>query len=201
MHLIIISGPSGSGKTTLSEKLLKELHHGIILNTDNYYRTGIISKLLSKILTSYFDKKISFNCRKFKRDLMFILENGFINKTYEYDFKNKNIKIIQKKTDNIKFIIVEGIFGQEAFEFLSSKKCILIKLIETKSCCMERVIKRDIQERGKTKNLAKRDFIEAWKLFHINKKKNNSKKYLKTIVLKKKIDINFLIKKLTKLMN
>ena len=32
MQLIVISGPSGSGKTTLSERILKNLKNGIILN-------------------------------------------------------------------------------------------------------------------------------------------------------------------------
>ena len=61
MKLIIISGPSGSGKTTLSKKILKKFKNGIILNTDNYYKTGIISKIFSKIINCYFDRKISFN--------------------------------------------------------------------------------------------------------------------------------------------
>ena len=58
MLLIIISGPSGSGKTTLSKIILKKLKSGIILNTDNYYKTGIISQILSKTVVCYFDRKI-----------------------------------------------------------------------------------------------------------------------------------------------
>ena len=61
MKLIIVSGPSGSGKTRLSKIILKKLKHGIILNTDNYYKTGIISKVFSILVTNYFDRKISFN--------------------------------------------------------------------------------------------------------------------------------------------
>ena len=61
MKVIIISGPSGSGKTTLSKKILKKLKDGIILNTDDYYKTGIISQISSKIVPSYFDKVISLN--------------------------------------------------------------------------------------------------------------------------------------------
>ena len=45
MQLIVISGPSGSGKTTLSKRILKKIKNGIILNTDNYYRTGILSHI------------------------------------------------------------------------------------------------------------------------------------------------------------
>ena len=67
MKLIFISGPSGSGKTTLSNQILLKVKNGIILSTDNYYKTGIISKLLSKFVNCYFDKNISFNSRLFKR--------------------------------------------------------------------------------------------------------------------------------------
>ena len=69
MKIIIISGPSGSGKTTLSKIIIKKLKNAIILNTDNYYRTGIISRILSKIVTNYFDRKISFNLNLFQGHL------------------------------------------------------------------------------------------------------------------------------------
>ena len=54
MKLIFISGPSGSGKTTLSNQIIKKNKNGIVLSTDNYYKTGLISKLLSKFVKSYF---------------------------------------------------------------------------------------------------------------------------------------------------
>ena len=201
MQLIIISGPSGSGKTTLSEIIIKEIEDGIILNTDNYYRKGIINKILSKIVTSYFDRKISFNLKLFKKDIEFILKNGFSNLSYQYDFNNQSIKKILKKTSNIRFIIVEGIFGKEIFNFLSSKDFILIKLEVNKQCCMNRVIKRDVKERGKSKDLAERDFIKAWDLFNKNEKKNKSINYLKSFVLKDEINITFLLRKISKLLN
>ena len=130
MQLIIVSGPSGSGKTRLSKKILKKLKHGIILNTDNYYKTGIISQISSKIVNSYFDRKISFNYKLFKKDLEFILNNEFSNFYYKYNFKRKSIKKIYKKTENIKFVIIEGIFGKEIIQSLSMKECLLIKLKE-----------------------------------------------------------------------
>ena len=66
---------------------------------------------------------------------------------------------------------------------------------------MKRVIKRDFIERGKNKNLAKKDFLKAWELFYKNKKKNNSKNYLKKFIIKKKIDIDSLLVKITKILN
>ena len=201
MKLIIISGPSGSGKTTLSKIILKKFKYGIILNTDNYYKTGLISLLLSKILTCYFDRKISFNYKLFKKDLEFILKNGFSKFSYKYNFKTKSIKKENRNTTNIRLIIVEGIFGQEILKSFGSKNCILINLKTTKKSCMKRVIQRDIKERGKNKNLAKKDFINAWKLFYKNKKNNNSKKYLKKFTLRKKSEIKSLLEKITKILN
>ena len=199
MQVIIISGPSGSGKTTLSKIILKKIKDGIILNTDNYYRNGIISQILSKILTSYFDRKISFNFELFSRDLEFILKNGFSRFSYKYNFKNKSIKKIYKNVKNIRFIIIEGIFAQEIFKTLSKNNCILVKLKANKQTCLKRVVKRDFLERGKSKDLAQRDFLKAWELFSKNKKKYSSKYYLETIIFKKESDIEYLLKKLTNL--
>ena len=199
MHLIIISGPSGSGKTTLSEIILKNINDGLILSTDNYYRTGLVSKLLSKILTSYFDRKISINFALFKSDLEFILKNGYSNYSYKYNFKTKSIKKIYKNTKNIRYIIIEGIFGQEILKSFSKKNIILIKLKANKQTCMKRVVKRDFLERGKSKYLAKKNFIKGWELFYKNKK--NLRNHFKTILIKKKSDINPLLKKITNIVN
>ena len=61
MKIIFVSGPSGSGKTTLSNQIIVNNKNGIILSTDNYYKTGLISKILSKVVDGYFDKRLSFN--------------------------------------------------------------------------------------------------------------------------------------------
>ena len=66
---------------------------------------------------------------------------------------------------------------------------------------MNRVIKRDFLERGKSKDCAKKDFIKAWELFHKNKKKCNSRNYFNTIVIRKKSDIDLLLKKIINIMN
>ena len=201
MKLIYITGPSGSGKTTISKIILKRIKYGIILNTDNYYKTGIISKILSKILVSYFDRKISFNLKLFKKDIEFIIKNGFSDYYYKYNFKRKSIKKIYKKKKNIRFIIIEGIFGQEIFKAFSNKNCILIKLKINKQTCMNRVVQRDLIERGKSKYHAERDFIKAWELFAKNEKKYISNNYLKTYVIRSKSDLNLLIKKLSNIVN
>ena len=64
---------------------------------------------------------------------------------------------------------------------------------------MKRVIKRDFVERGKSKEVAKSDFIKAWTLFFKNKKKTHSRNYLKKIVVRNKRDINLLLKRISNL--
>lgn len=201
MQLIIISGPTGSGKTTLSKKILKTLKHGIILHTDNYYKTGILSRILSKIITCYFDKKISFNYKLFIRDLEFILKYRISNFSYKYNYKSKSITKIYKRTKNLRYVIVEGIFGQEISKSIIINNCILINLQTNKQTCMKRAIQRDLIERGKRKDIAKRDFIKAWQLFYKNTKKNNTFNYSKKIVIRKQSDINLLLKNIISIVN
>ena len=50
MKIIIITGPSGSGKTSLAKKLMAKLENCHVISTDDFYRTGKISNLLSKFL-------------------------------------------------------------------------------------------------------------------------------------------------------
>ena len=199
MLIIIISGPSGSGKTTFSKEILKKLKNGIILNTDNYYRTGIISRFLSIIITSYFDRNISFNFKLFREDLVNILKSGNSKYLYNYDFKCKSIKKIYKKTNNIKFVIIEGIFGREILNTLFREKCLLIILKTKKHTCMKRVIRRDFIERGKSKSRARYDFLKAWEIFHNKNKDRNTINYLKKIIIENKTDLKVLIKEIINL--
>ena len=77
MKLIFISGPSGSGKTTLSNQIIKKNKNGIILSTDNYYKTGLTSKLLSKFVEGFFDRSISFNKNYSKKILILFIRMEF----------------------------------------------------------------------------------------------------------------------------
>ena len=121
MKLIFISGPSGSGKTTLSNKLIKKNKNGFVLSTDNYYKTGPISKIISKFLEGFFDRSISFNYKLFKKDFDFIYKHGIsINDRY-YNFEKKTIQNIFNETNNISFLIIEGIFAKEFFRTLNIK--------------------------------------------------------------------------------
>ena len=57
MKVILISGVR-KRENYFIEKILKEVKNGFLLSTDNYYKTGFISNILSKFVENYFDKKL-----------------------------------------------------------------------------------------------------------------------------------------------
>ena len=106
MKLIFVSGPSGSGKTTLSNQIIVKIKNGTVLRTDNYYKTGLLSKLLSKFIEGYFDRSISFNYKLFKKDFNYILNNGTSINQRSYDFEKKKINNLLNKRNKINYIII-----------------------------------------------------------------------------------------------
>ena len=197
MKTIIISGPTGSGKTTLSKQILNKTNNGIILNTDMYYKTGIISKILSKLINGYFDRKISFNYQLIKKDIIYILKNCKSNHTYKYDFKNKTIKKSLIKKNRVDYLIIEGIFSKELLGVIKKYSFFLIEIKLKKELCMYRVINRDVNERGKSEKIAKQDFLKSWDLYYIRNKKRCSIHDVNELPFTEKNDLSFLLKKLS----
>ena len=196
MKLIFISGPSGSGKTTLSNQIIKKNKNGIVLSTDNYYKTGLISKILPKFVEGFFDRSISFNKKLFKKDFDFIYKNGISVCDRYYNFEKKKIQNILNETNNISFLIVEGIFAKEFSNTLNNKDYIFLEIKTKKNVCMKRVVQRDIKERGKDKKQAENDFLKSWDIYYEKlkpiSKKNNKNKF----IIEKKTDIKHILKKL-----
>jgi uridine kinase len=196
MKLIFISGPSGSGKTTLSNKLIKKSKNGFVLSTDNYYKTGVISKILSKFVEGFFDRSISFNYRLFKKDFEFIYKNGIsINDRY-YNFKKKTIQNILNETNNISFLIVEGIFAKEFANTLNNQNYYFLEIKTKKNECMRRVIQRDFKERGKGKKQAENDFLKSWDIYYEKYNPINLNKNTNKFIIRKKTDMDLIMKKL-----
>ena len=196
MKLIFISGPSGSGKTTLSKQIIGKNKNGIILSTDNYYKIGLLSKLLSKFVEGYFDRRISFDYKLFKKDFNFILKNGFSIHERSYNFENKTISNFLKKTNNINFLIVEGIFAKEFSSTLCNQNYSFLELKTNKNECMKRVIKRDLKERGKAKKQAKIDFLKSWEIYYKKLKNKNIKNNVNEFTIKNNTNIDQLLKEL-----
>ena len=197
MKIIIITGPSGSGKTTLAKKLTLELKNSYFISTDDFYKTGKISNLLSKFINSYFDRKISHNGKLLKRTINKILKNKKLNYSYKYDFIKKRSEIIYKETSCIKNLIIEGIFALELLKFFSKYNYLLIRLKINKKICMDRISKRDNIERGKSERKSKEEFIKAWNIYM---NKENSYKIIgqgKELILKEDFDIKTIFKELS----
>jgi len=196
MKLIFISGPSGSGKTTLSNQIILKNKNGFVLSTDNYYKTGLISKLLSKFIEGYFDKMISFNYKLFKKDFDFIVKNGISIHDRNYNFKKKKIKSFLNETKNISYLIVEGIFAEQFSKTIYNLNYYYLEIKDKKNECMKRVVQRDFEERGKDKKQAEIDFLKSWDIYYEKfktyKTKNNKQKF----IINKKTDMDHLMKKL-----
>ena len=196
MKLIFISGPSGSGKPTLSNQIIKKNKNGIVLSTDNYYKTGFISKLLPKFVEGFFDRSISFNNKLFKKDFDFIYKNGISICDRYYNFEKKTIQNILKETNNISFLIVEGIFAKEFSNTLNIKDYIFLEIKTKKNECMKRVVQRDIKERGKDKRQAENDFIKSWSIYYEKFKPNSIKNNKNKFIIEKNTDVDYILKKL-----
>ena len=197
MKLIFISGPSGSGKTTLSNQIILKIKNGIVLSTDNYYKTGLISKILAKFVEGYFDKSISFNYKLFRKDFNSILKNGVLTYKRSYDFEKKKIKSILNETKNINFLIVEGIFSREfSRTLLINKNFFFLELRINKNDCLKRVLERDFKERGKAKNKAENDFMKSWQIYYEKFKKKNTSTNINHFIITKETNIDNILKKI-----
>ena len=196
MKLIFISGPSGSGKTTLSNQIIKKIKNGFVLSTDNYYKTGLISKFLSKFVNGFFDRRMSFNYKLFKKDFDFICENRISIHDRYYNFEKKTAINSLKEISNINFLIVEGIFAKEFSRTLNNKNYFFLELKINKNDCMKRVVQRDLKERGKRKKQAENDFVKSWHIYY--EKFNNKSNYNKTneFIITKSTHIDHIIKKI-----
>ena len=194
MKLIFISGPSGSGKTTLSHQIKLKIKNSFVLSTDNYYKTGIISKLLSKIVNCYFDRSISFNLKLFKKDFNFILKNGISINDRSYNFEKKIIQNISNETNNINFLIIEGIFSKEFSRTLYNQNYSFFELKINKNECMNRVVQRDFKERGKSKKKAEDDFLKSWDIYYEKFKDKNIIKNANEFTITKSTNIDQILK-------
>ena len=196
MKLIFVSGPSGSGKTTLSNQIILKNKNGFVLRTDNYYKTGLISKLLSKIVEGYFDRVISFNYKLLKKDFDFIVKNRISIHERYYNFEKKTIKKILNETNNISFLIIEGIFAKEFSKTLNNQNYFFLEIKTKKHVCMKRVLQRDSNERGKDKKQAEKDFLKSWDIYYNKFKPYSIKNNTNEFIITKNIDIDQIMKKL-----
>ena len=194
MKLIFISGPSGSGKTTLSNRIIEKFKNGYIIRTDNYYKTGLQSKLFSKFIEGYFDRNISFNYKLFKKDFNYILKNNTSINERTYDFEKKKINNFLNETNNIHNLIIEGIFAKEFSRTLSNRNFYFLELKINKNECMKRVVHRDIKERGKERKQAEEDFLKSWDIYYKKFKNKNIKNNANEFTITKTSNIDQILR-------
>jgi len=151
---------------------------------------------LSKVVDGYFDKKLSFNYKLFEKDFNYILNNGNSINERSYDFEKKTIQNILNETNNISFLIVEGIFAKDFSNTLNNKDYIFLEIKTKKNECMKRVVKRDIKERGKDKKQAEIDFLKSWEIYYQKYKLHSIKNNKNKFIIEKNTDIDDILKKL-----
>ena len=61
---------------------------------------------------------------------------------------------------------------------------------------MNRVVQRDIKERGKDKKQAEHDFLKSWDIYHKKFKPNSIKNYKNKFIIEKNTDIDDILKNL-----
>ena len=200
MKLILITGASGTGKTFLSNEISKYVPVTTI-KTDDYYREGYIPKLRSLIDDCYYDKDYSIYYGKLIEDIYQVV-NGNTNIKYnKYDFITKrSYKRKLKLKNNIepKWLIIEGIFSFELIYKFNNYIDLKILLTASKDKCLERRIKRDVNERGRKINEIEKRFKKGWEIFHskINKKINESNNIL-ILENNQQLEIKKVLEKLT----
>ena len=167
-----------------------------VLSTDNYYKTGLISKLLSKFVKGFFDRSISFNIKLFKEDFNFIYKNGISICDRNYNFEKKKIQNTFNETNNISLLIVEGIFAKEFSSTLNIQDYYFLEIKTKKNVCMKRVLQRDIKERGKDKKQAENDFLKSWDIYYEKFKPNRIKNNKNKFIIEKNTNVDHILKNL-----
>jgi uridine kinase len=148
MKIISISGGSASGKTTLAKILNKEISNSFLLSQDHY--TKDVSHLNDDELSKYnFDVPSAIHGDILIENIKELIKSGR-TKIPEYDFETSSCKLFHKEIIKPQILIIEGIFSLH-FEEIRKLSNLKLFVFAEESIRLERRIKRDILERGDTK--------------------------------------------------
>lgn len=148
MTLVIgIAGASGSGKTYLAGRISKKFNGSSVINQDSYYlpQPNIPKNDRSKL---NFDVPSMIDWVLLRSHLLSVKKNKSISVPV-YSFKHHSRLRKTKKLNPGRLVIVEGIFVFN--EFIRDIFDFKIFLDPDPKLCLRRRLKRDIQERGRTK--------------------------------------------------
>ena len=147
--IICITGASGSGKTTFAKELISVLPKDKItlISQDSYYK-DLNHLTIQERSSQNFDHPNALDLDLLKKHLI-TLKNGEEITQPIYDFNThsriSSTKIIHPK----EIIIVEGTLAVSK-KMLYQLYDIIIYIDQDENTCLERRIKRDIAERGRT---------------------------------------------------
>ena len=147
--IICITGASGSGKTTFAKELISALPKDKInlISQDSYYK-DLKHLTIQERSSQNFDHPNSLDLDLLKKHLL-TPKNGEEITQPIYDF-NKHSRISSTKIIHPKeIIIVEGTLAVSK-KMLHQLYDIIIYIDQDQNTCLERRIKRDIAERGRT---------------------------------------------------
>ena len=106
------------------------------------------------------------------------------------------MKNLLRETNNINFLIVEGIFAKKFSNTLDNLDYFILELKINKNECLKRVIKRDLKERGKSKNQSKKDFLKSWDIYYENFNNKSIKNNKNEFIITKNTKIDQILKKI-----
>jgi len=82
------------------------------------------------------------------------------------------------------------------FQQFDHQNYYFLELIINKNECMDRVVQRDLKERGKGKKQAEDDFLKSWDIYYEKFKNINIKNNAYEFTITKKTNIDQILKKL-----
>jgi len=195
--LVGIAGGSGSGKTTVASNLIKAFKEedAVLVEQDAYYKE-LKELTIEERAKVNFDHPESIEFDLIKKHLMDLKSGKSIERPI-YDFKTHSRKEETVKINPSRIIIIEGILTLAIPEI---RKMLDVKIfVDTDADEMLlRRIERDINERGRTFNSVKKQYLETVKPMYLEFCEP-SKRYADIIIPRggeNKIAINMLIAKL-----
>ncbi len=134
--------------------------------------------------------------------MSYILNNKNIESYYKYDFVKRTLNKEFCRVKNIKYLIIEGIFGFEISDLLDMNKVLFVELKSNKETCKKRIIERDSIKRGKDKITAQINFMKAWKIYYKKRVNIDFPKLFKNyLIFKNEQNIDMILNQLDKMID
>jgi len=150
-YIIGIAGASGSGKTTFAQNLVKKFPQDktLLISQDSYYKD--LSKLsLAERTDQNFDHPDSIDFKLLKKHLIELKKGNSISQPiYNFDSHSREKRTLKIAPKSI--LIVEGTLLLSQPEIIEEIDCTIFIHLD-QNTCLERRMKRDISERGRTKD-------------------------------------------------